>query len=830
VFFYWPRELAVEVVDPLRLASYRRQWLAWAVYTTLWAKKEWLKKHLFRLARLVRGTYYSVLDSLVRLAARGKEEAILSPRLPSPKTMFKAARREISQLSAQVSPIPFPRETALPLPGWGVYLRLDYWAPLTSGGSYGHTCFVAKELAATTQHFLALMANHYPLLEELGVDQLVLLPPGPEANEHDLLAATGHYRLQLRALLDFLRPAYVYERLVLGNYAAAQICRELGIPYVVEYNGSEISMKRSFEGKGYRGEEALLAAEKLAFDQATAISVVSRHIKADLVERGVNPAKILVNPNGVDPEVYAPLPPEEKRNLRAALGYDDTHRVIGFIGTFGGWHGIEILAAAIPRVVQRCPQARFLIIGDGNLGSSFDTSVSRAGMEWAVIRTGRVPQQEGARLLKACDLYVSPHSSHMVDRPFFGSPTKVFEYMALGGGIAASDLEQIGEVLSPALRVADLRAEAVEIGDRRAVLCRPGDVDELVEALIWLVEHPREAQALGANARRAAVEHFSWQAHVERLWRFLLGREGASFVPLQDQGQPGPRTRVSPSAPAPEEASAREPSRAVYYDDRYFKYEAQRQWDNDPCGSHYVESHPTRTLEWFQEVERYRFEEYAPWMPRLMEFDSHSGERVLEIGGGLGTDLARFAAGGARVIDADLARTHLLLARENLRHRRLKGDFVQSDAEYLPFRDHSFDLVYSNGVLHHVPNTQQVIAEIHRVLKPGGKTICMFYAEWSKLYLHNFWLYGLKQRGLESRSFSDILSSCELSHTDSRPLVKVYSARRLRRMFSAFQEVKIFKRQLTPNESLPLFRGPRGVAFMERLMGWNLIVKARKAA
>ena len=65
---------------------------------------------------------------------------------------------------------------------------------------------------------------------------------------------------------------------------------------------------------------------------------------------------------------------------------------------------------------------------------------------WAACR-----RPKGARLLKACDIYVSPHSAHMIDSKFFGSPTKVFEYMAIGGGIVASDLEQIGQVLSPSL-------------------------------------------------------------------------------------------------------------------------------------------------------------------------------------------------------------------------------------------------------------------------------------------------------------------------------------------------------------------------------------------
>ena len=68
--------------------------------------------------------------------------------------------------------------------------------------------------------------------------------------------------------------------------------------------------------------------------------------------------------------------------------------------------------------------------------------VVQYGLHRQVVDVGRTEQREGARLLRAADIFVSPHSSHMRDTPFFGSPTKLFEYMALGGGIVASDLEQ----------------------------------------------------------------------------------------------------------------------------------------------------------------------------------------------------------------------------------------------------------------------------------------------------------------------------------------------------------------------------------------------------
>src|SRR6185369_17050615 len=118
-------------------------------------------------------------------------------------------------------------------------------------------------------------------------------------------------------------------------------------------------------------------------------------------------------------------------------------------------------------------------------------------------------------------------STHMIDSKFFGSPTKIFEYMALGGGIVASDLEQIGQVLSPAL-TADEAAAGPEVTRERAVLCEPGDVDQFVRGVIALVRRPDLARALGRNAHDAAREHYSWTRHVANLWLFLAGDTTAS--------------------------------------------------------------------------------------------------------------------------------------------------------------------------------------------------------------------------------------------------------------------------------------------------------------
>lgn len=527
VWFYWPREGAIEFIDNERLASYQRLW-AYVNFrhAATFGRRQLLRSIYSRLPERLKPAARSAYLRIRRLILRNVDIAHFSPEeVKRAIVPFHLRAKEIASSARPailtLSEVP---TTDRPKSGLGVYLRTDYWARIQTGGSYGHTCYVAKELAATTERFLCLLPHYYSLLDELRVPQRVLSSPRLTASEPELVLANDHYYSNLRSVLSELRPTFVYERICLGNFAGARLSLEFGIPYIVEYNGSEISMTRSFGAGSYEHEEFFLDAERAAFKQATLISVVSDAIREDLVRRGIVADKILVNPNGVDLDSYAPLSAEKRRELRAELGYSDEHRVVGFIGTFGGWHGVDVLAEALPRLCKANPSIRFLLIGDGNFKHLIDEAIHGNRLEGQVRCTGRVAHQEGARLLASCDIFVSPHSSHMVDSKFFGSPTKLFEYMAMGGGIVASDLEQIGEVLSPALRADDLARGAVSVSDQRAVLCRPGSVDEFVDAVTFLVRSPELCRLLGRNARAAATAHFSWRRHVDRLWEAIVAR------------------------------------------------------------------------------------------------------------------------------------------------------------------------------------------------------------------------------------------------------------------------------------------------------------------
>ena len=235
------------------------------------------------------------------------------------------------------------------------------------------------------------------------------------------------------------------------------------------------------------------------------------------------------------------------------------------------------------------------------------------------------------------------------------------------------------------------------------------------------------------------------------------------------------------------------------------KAQVSAYWSAEPCGSGLATAKPG-SMEFFAQVEaeRYRRE---PFIHGFADFARWKDSRVLEIGVGLGTDLVQFARAGALVIGVDLTETAVDLVARRIELEGLEAQVLVADAEGLPFADGSFDLVYSWGVLHHTPSTQAALAEVRRVLRPGGEARIMLYSRRSWVAL-GAWLRYALGRGRPWRTFAAVLAE----HMES-PGTKAYTARELDGLFAGFERVR-FVRFLTPYDRRvggPLVRaaGPR---------------------
>lgn len=159
------------------------------------------------------------------------------------------------------------------------------------------------------------------------------------------------------------------------------------------------------------------------------------------------------------------------------------------------------------------------MVGNGKTMSMVKDALNKYKVADLSVLTGIVPQEEGPRYLAACDILIAPHVPNPDGTPFFGSPTKLFEYMAMGKGIIASDLDQIGEILTH---------------QQTALLVPPADVDALINSMKILADNPSLRERLGTAAREDAVARFTWRDHTGRIIEKLKERtRTASLINLE---------------------------------------------------------------------------------------------------------------------------------------------------------------------------------------------------------------------------------------------------------------------------------------------------------
>jgi O-antigen/teichoic acid export membrane protein/glycosyltransferase involved in cell wall biosynthesis len=428
---------------------------------------------------------------------------------------FLLARQELRALAraARLAPLAESRGTA-------AYLNCNLWFGVKAGGSVGHISGVANALmdrGLALTFFAAggrLLVDERARYVELRAPRILAAP-----------METTYYRFnrrcfsQIRAELRGSPPEFIYQRLSLGNYCGVQLSRDLRVPLVLEYNGSEAWVAKNW-GRALRFHDTAALAEAVNIRHAHLIVTVSDVLRDELLERGVEPARIVSYPNCIDPKVFDPrlYSDEARQTLRGELGFQDGDLIATFIGTFGQWHGVDVLARAIARLIAErrgeldALRLKFLLVGDGQKMPLVRAALAGVDAARYVRLTGLVPQREAPRYLAASDLLLSPHVANSDGTRFFGSPTKLFEYMAMARGIIASDLDQIGEVLQPAVHYP---AEAAAASPAAvAVLVPPGDERALMEAMLWLAAHPESRALLGENARRLALARYTWSHHV----------------------------------------------------------------------------------------------------------------------------------------------------------------------------------------------------------------------------------------------------------------------------------------------------------------------------
>ena len=173
-------------------------------------------------------------------------------------------------------------------------------------------------------------------------------------------------------------------------------------------------------------------------------------------------------------------------------------------------------------------------------------------------------------------------------------------------------------------------------------------------------------------------------------------------------------------------------------------------WQTHPCGAELVgdltEESRLAYIDFFSRYDDYRYVT-EPHIPANLDKIDFSGKKVLEIGLGQGADAEQIIERGAHYSGVDLTEESVKRTRMRFRMKDLAFENIeQASAEELPFADNSFDIVFSHGVLHHIPEIERAAKEIYRVLKPDGELVVMLYARWSLNYLLS--IFALRRLGL----------------------------------------------------------------------------------
>jgi ubiquinone/menaquinone biosynthesis C-methylase UbiE len=231
--------------------------------------------------------------------------------------------------------------------------------------------------------------------------------------------------------------------------------------------------------------------------------------------------------------------------------------------------------------------------------------------------------------------------------------------------------------------------------------------------------------------------------------------------------------------------------------------------------------HAPGTREFFSDLDQYRFDKLR-YLPSLVDFDGYRGKTLLEVGCGIGTDLVRFAKGGAIATGVDLSATAIELARKNAEQAGVEIRIELANGEALPYQDESFDTVYAHGVLQYTADPRRMVEECRRVLRSEGEAIFMVYHRLS-------WLNALSK-----------VMRVELEHQDA-PVLRKYSIREYRELLSSFAAARIVPERFPVKTRLHggwkgflynrLFVGafeilPRAWV---RPLGWHLMAFCRKS-
>ena len=384
---------------------------------------------------------------------------------------------------------------------------LDHSIPLHSGYTFRTRAILREQRRLGWETFHLTSPKHSaPGEAEEDVDGLHFYrtpwqPQGlarlPLLGEIALMRATAR---RLAEVAGIVRPHLIHAHSpVLNALPALRVGRRLGIPVVYEVRAfwEDAAVDHGTSREGGLRYRATRALESYALKHADHVTTICEGLKADIVARGVPESRITVIPNAVDiGEFKFGRPADEQLKRDVGLA---GHTVIGFIGSFYAYEGLDLLVRALPRILQARPDARLLLVGGGPQEQALRAAVREAGLEDKVVFAGRVPHGEVQRYYSLVDVFAYPrHSMRLTE---LVTPLKPLEAMAQGQLLVASDVGGHRELIRDG-----------ETG----VLFKAGSAPALADAILRLLDERSHWPQMRAQGRRFVEEERNWPRSVAR--------------------------------------------------------------------------------------------------------------------------------------------------------------------------------------------------------------------------------------------------------------------------------------------------------------------------
>lgn len=381
---------------------------------------------------------------------------------------------------------------------------LDHSLPAQSGYTF-RTRAILKAQQALGWEVEALTSVRHPLPgpEREEVDGIVFhrTPPVPGGRPgirewREVRALAQRVRERIAAFTPDIIHAHSP---VLTALAAGPVAREEGIPFIYEIRAfwEDAAVGNGTGREGGLRYRLTRMLETHAVRRADAVAVICEGLRSDLVTRGIDPAKLMVSPNGVDLSLFGEPAPRDD-GLAASLGLADAE-VIGFIGSFYDYEGLDTLIAAMPRLVALRPKLALLLVGGGPMDASLRAQAAASPASDRIHFIGRVPHEEVERYYALTDIQVYPRKAMRLTE--LVTPLKPLEAMAQGRLVAASDIGGHRELIRDG-----------ETG----TLFAPDDPESLAVAVAAMF-----ADRSGWEQRRSAARAFveaerNWSSNIRR--------------------------------------------------------------------------------------------------------------------------------------------------------------------------------------------------------------------------------------------------------------------------------------------------------------------------